>query len=690
MKILLCSVPDGSLKVTVGSLLPRGAGFKFNFYSREIPSMLIPTAPIGVLRVISWMEKNGYHGEIYDINNLRPKDEELIKTFKQIKPTVVGLSGILSYCYPNIKRIAKLLRQLFPNVWIVVGGHITASSNLILRKTETDICVVGDGEIPFVKILDYIKLHPARRQLDYTALSQIKGLAFIDENNNLKVTGYSEQLPASELQYPDYDKLKESLQKYGGKGEWIHEFFEPLKNSSDIDDLCSVIKDITNKQMKDAETHQDKICETNIDSFRNKKMGEIHTSRGCVARCTFCQRGVKGYRTYAANDLENHILELKEKYNVGCLHPQDENALSNKKQAYEVARIMKKCGVFWKSGGVRCTSVNYEDLKFFKEHNLISISFGIESGSQQMLDIMEKKFTKEDVYNRISECHELGIINNPSGIIVGMPGETEHTMKETGEFLASMRYLKDQDWNVNLPLSSWAVAMPGTPLYEYCQQNGLIGKTLDEQEEYLLRITDEKLSFLNYINTTELSIEEVYYWNYLLHFSGKYAFKDLIIKSNKSVRNRMLQIYERCAKVEFNAFINSLSSLFRLRSTIYKGKLLKILIIIMNHLFVRLMHMGILFLPKAVLLPIVRAYSNLRFYFIKKKYKVKNGKQKYNIFMEQNADIGGKFKATQSRIDQANRKIERSLRTIVNDNRKQTKSPITNEEKSLEILATGQ
>jgi len=671
MKILLCSVPDGSLKVTVGSLLPRGAGFKFNFYSREIPSPLIPTAPIGVLRVISWMEKNGYHGEIYDINNLRPKDEELIKTFKQIKPTVVGLSGILSYCYPNIKRIAKLLRQLFPNVWIVVGGHITASSNLILRKTETDICVVGDGEIPFVKILDYIKLHPARRQLDYTALSQIKGLAFIDENNNLKVTGYSEQLPASELQYPDYDKLEESLQKNGGKGEWIHEFFEPVKN-----------------RLGNGVGNQETWTRS-IVSAKNKKIAEIHTARGCVARCTFCQRGVKGYRTYSASALETHILELKEKYNVGYLETQDENPFSDKKQAYEVARVMKKCGVFWRTT-VRCTSVNYDDLKFFKEHNLVFMGFGIESGSQQMLDVMEKKFTKEDIYKRVSECHELGIYCDPTGIIVGMPSETEHTMKETGEFLGSMRYLKDQDWNVNLPLSSWAVAIPGTPLYEYCQQNGLIGKTLDEEEEYLLRITDEKLSFLNYINTTESSIEEVYYWNFLLHFSGKYAFKDLIIKSNKSVRNRMLQIYERCAKVEFNAFINSLSSLFRLRSTIYKGKLLKFLIVIMNHLFVRLTHLGVLFLPKAVLLPIVRAYSNLRFYFIKKKYKVKNGKQKYNIFMEQNADLGGKFKATQSRIDQANRKIERSLRTIVNDNRKQTKSPITNEEKSLEILATGQ
>ena len=136
MKILLCSVPDGSLEVTLGSLLPRGAGFKFNFYNRESPTMLIPTAPIGILRIITWMEKNGYYGcEIYVINNLRPPDEELIKTFKLIKPTVVGLSGILSYCYPNIIRITKLLRQLFPDIWIVVGGHLTASSNVILHKT---------------------------------------------------------------------------------------------------------------------------------------------------------------------------------------------------------------------------------------------------------------------------------------------------------------------------------------------------------------------------------------------------------------------------------------------------------------------------------------------------------------------------------------------------------------------------
>jgi len=109
MKILLCSVPDGPLERTLQSLFPWGNNNQ------------IPIEPVGILRISTWMEQNGYNSDIYDINNLRPSDEELIKTFKRINPTVVGLSGTLSHCYPNVKRISKILRKLFPNIWIVLG-----------------------------------------------------------------------------------------------------------------------------------------------------------------------------------------------------------------------------------------------------------------------------------------------------------------------------------------------------------------------------------------------------------------------------------------------------------------------------------------------------------------------------------------------------------------------------------------
>ena len=438
MKILMCSVPDGSLSNTLKPLLPRG-----NHYQ-------VPIQPVGILRLMTWMEKVGYSSDIYDINNLRPSDEELIKNFKLTKPTVVGLSATLSHCYPSVKRITKILRELFPDVWIVVGGHLSGSANVLLYKTETDICVVGDGEIPFLKLLDYFKLHPTRRQLDHTELHQIKGLAFIDENHKLKVTGNAEQLSASDMQNPDLDKHRLGLQKFGGNGDLIHEFYEPINNLLNLTE---------NLLQGDLYPEGLKFYEKS----KNKKIGTIQTVRGCVARCTFCQRYTKGYRVYAPNDLESRIIELKEKYNVRGISLDDENSLSNRTQAYGTARIFKKHDIYWSCGGVRVTSVTYEDLKFYKENNMLAIRFGIESGSQKILDIMEKKFTTKDVYNAISNCKKLGIGTATDQLMIGMPGETKETVIESAQFAASLKYLLGNDWNVSNPFL--AMAIPREHLY---------------------------------------------------------------------------------------------------------------------------------------------------------------------------------------------------------------------------------
>jgi radical SAM superfamily enzyme YgiQ (UPF0313 family) len=653
MKILLCSIPDGSLEGTLRSLLPRG-----NY-------MYPPQLPIGVLRISTWIEKNGYSADIYDINNLRPSDEELIKTFKRVKPTVVGLSATLSHCYPNVKRISKILRKLFPDIWIVVGGHLTGSSNVVLYKTETDICVVGDGEIPFLKLLDYFKLHPTRGQLDFAGLSQIKGLAFIDENNKLKVTGYAEQLPTSEMVYPDFDKHKLSLQKFGGNGELIHEFFEPIKDRGD---------------------HLSRLLpKLNYEKNENKRIAELETAKGCVARCTFCQRYTKGYKPYVNSELENQIIKLKEKYNVGALVLADENSLSNRVQSYEMARIFKKHDIYWRSIA-RVTSVTYEDLKFYKEHNMLAIRFGIESGSQKILDIMEKKFTLKTVYNAISNCKKLGVFSNTDQLMIGMPGETEETIIESAQFVASLRYLLEKDWNTENPY--FAMAIPGTSLYEYCQQIGVIGKTLDEEEDYLIRVSEHKNThILNYMNKTESSNKEVHYWHYLYKYASKKEYVDLIIKNNKSIRNRLSQINEKCIRGTFNGLIfdfNIKKKFYKNKQLLHKMKWLTLLSIGF------LLSLGAIFLPKAILFPIIRVYANLRFYSLEKNNKVKKGKQKHNFFMSQPVDSTNNFRLTENKIAKANRQIDLSLRTIVTDNRKQMKAAITDEEKALQILAQGQ
>ena len=675
MTILLCSVPDGSLEDTLQPLIPRvNRDLIIKGYQSKASVM-----PVGILRILSWMEKNGYSGDIFDINNLRPSDQELIKNFKRIKPTVIGLSATLSWCYPNVKRITKILRKLFPDIWIVVGGHLTGSSNVVLQKTETDICVVGDGEIPFLKLLDYFKIHPTRRQLDFTGLHQIKGLAFIDQNNKLKVTGNAEQLSASEMPQPNLDRHKLGLQKFGGDGKLIDEFFEHITDFSDL------LEKFDTKYTLQGQLDSERL--EFYEKIKNKRFMSVFSSRGCVARCTFCQRAQKGYRAYAANDFETYITELKEKYNVEGFILKDENFGSDKTQSYEIARIMKKHGFFWAPEGVRCRSVNYEDLKFYKEHNMVSIKFGIESGSQKILDIMEKKSKIKDIYDAISNCKKVGIITSPDAIMIGMPGETRETVIESATFIASLRYLLGMDWNI--ANSFLAIALPGTPLYEYCQQIGVIGETLDEEEDYLIRLCEEGSStpILSYLNKTESNIKEVHYWLYLFHYAGLKAYVDLTVKNNKFIKNMFLQLYERCIKGTYNRLIYN----FNLEKKSYKNKKLSHKIIWYTSLLVNfLLSLSALILPKAVLFPIVKVYAGLRFNVLKKNHKSITGKQKYNLFVDARTDPLNNLRISENRIAKTTRNIDLSLRTFVTENRNQMKPAITDEEKGLQILAKAQ
>ena len=103
-----------------------------------------------------------------------------------------------------------------------------------------------------------------------------------------------------------------------------------------------------------------------------------------------------------------------------------------------------------------------------------------------------------------------------------------------------------------------------------------------------------------------------------------------------------------------------------------------------------LLSLSVLFLPKSVLFPIIRAYAKLRFNSLMKNNKVKKGKQKHNLFVEQPVVPASNFRFTEDRIAKANRQIDRSLRTFVINNRKQMKPVITDEEKGLQILAQGQ
>ncbi len=270
-----------------------------------------------------------------------------------------------------------------------------------------------------------------------------------------------------------------------------------------------------------------------------------------------------------------------------------------------------------------------------------------------------------------------------------MPGETEETVIESAQFIASLRHVLEMDWNAHN--THMAFAIPGTPLYEYCQQIKVIGKTLDEEEDYLNRLCEYNpgrgTRILNYLNKTNGSSKEVYYWTYLYRYAARKTFVDLIINNNKSIKNRLLQIYERCIKATLIGQIVNYKE--RKKSDKNKKFLLKI-----KHFSLPMAHflfsLIILILPKNILFSVIRVYANIRFYFLNRKHQLRGDKHKHNIFAQAADMTASDFRLNEDRIAKTNRQFDRSLRTIVMNNRKKLKVATTEEEKGLQILAQGQ
>ena len=511
---ILCSVPVET------------PGGKLRRQRSEGPQPMMPK--IAITSINHWTVKNGFKEcKFYDIDMLYPDDNEIREFFKKNDADIIGLSAVVSTSYLQVQRISKIIKEINSRALIVCGGYLTAAANVVLKKTDVDICVVGDGEIAWVGLLNYVKKFSTNNEkLILEELKKIKGLAVLDNHNNeIIFTGYGHTLSSCHMSFPSFDYLKSGLQ---GNDQAVQNYFRPF-------DLTLGFR-------------MDERC---FEKNRRPMVSSIHVSKGCVAKCTFCQRGAKGYTTYNLDDLEKHLLQLK-KYNVGFLSVDDENFGSNKKYTYEVAKLFHKHDMLWVCTGVRCTSVTKENLQFYKDNGCVSLKFGIESGSQAMLDIMEKKFTVEDIKNAIYSCYEIGLYSPPLGFMVGMPGETMKTVKFSGRLLGEIAF------KLKAPLKSifglndifYAIPLVGTPLYEYGKKLGLLGNSLEDEESYLKLVSNIGAYKRYYINLNGAPMSEVVFWDILVFLEATKTYVKLMknIKSDAEMEKKLSRINVNQAK----------------------------------------------------------------------------------------------------------------------------------------------
>lgn len=439
--------------------------------------------PFGSMAIIQSLRYIGEDVSFYNIDYFRYSHEQVERYFKENQFDMVGISAVVSTAYVYTKYLANLIRTVSPKTVIVVGGNLAASAEMLLRKCEVDFCVVGDGELIIRDLIRILYEKP----LNYERLKTTKGLCFIDENDRFCFTGYGARPSAADIAWPDY----EILEKDGSLP-----FFIPKDADTDYGLLE---KGSSPAGVKDRGANQALVIMT----------------KGCVARCTFCHRWEKGFRARPVDQVIEHVKLLKEKYDVGFIHVTDENFGSNRDLSRELATRLGELNIRWRCAGVRSKTVTKELLQHWRDNGCTYVEFGAESGSPRMLKIMEKNTTVEENLNALRWTSELGM-GSIIQLIVGMPGENDETIRETIEFVkrvSDFLLLWEDTTPSDLISINFAQALPGTPLYEWAREHGYIGRTLDEEEQYLIRISDtDAYNSDHFINYTGYPMLKVLMW----------------------------------------------------------------------------------------------------------------------------------------------------------------------------------
>ncbi len=198
-----------------------------------------------------------------------------------------------------------------------------------------------------------------------------------------------------------------------------------------------------------------------------------YTGRGCPAQCTFClwPQTVGGHK-YRAKSPAGVAREMA---HAQRLFPQvqefffdDDTFTAYQPRAREIAKELGKLGMTW-SCNARA-NVNYETLKTMRDNGLRLLLVGYESGNQQILDNIKKGIRLEEAREFTANCKKLGITIHGT-FILGLPGETPETIRQTIEFAKSLDVFSIQ--------VSLAAPYPGTELYRQAKENGWFSEDLD-------------------------------------------------------------------------------------------------------------------------------------------------------------------------------------------------------------------
>ncbi len=208
-------------------------------------------------------------------------------------------------------------------------------------------------------------------------------------------------------------------------------------------------------------------------------------SRGCNFKCAYCVYNVPDtIQRRSPSSVEDEIAYLKADYRIRGVNLRDEICIPMlRKVAVPFLEAMGHMDIIWR--GQTRIGIDYEILKLARESGCVELSLGIESASQQVMDIVKKRQSVREAREFISWCKVLGI-KVKMCLIIGLPGEPPDIVPLTKSLINETR----PDY-VNI---SGFCPVPGSSIFDNYEEYGIkyIDNDWSKHAHLLFRFSDEE------------------------------------------------------------------------------------------------------------------------------------------------------------------------------------------------------
>lgn len=378
--------------------------------------------PMGIGYLCEFLKQCGVETFLVDMGKMWPL-EYLFTKIDNFKPDLIAVS-MMTFQYRHHYELVGSVKSSYPGIPIVAGGpHLTAWKNKVLEQCSAiDFGVSLEGEYTMKELCEGVDI------------AHIKGLIY-RENDEVKFNGERKLIEdLNSMPFPRYESFD------------LNQYF-------DVRLICS--------------------------------------SRGCPYDCIFCQSKSMLGRKFRARSAQSIFDEILFWYAKGCriFNFVDDNFTLKKERILELCSLIKTAGLSdldLHASGVRADKVDYELLRAMKKVGFSHLSFGVESASNNILKILKKNETIEDIEASVSLANKLGFYVTLF-FMVGSPHETLDDVKKSIAF-AKKYATGGCNFGSVMPI-------PDTELMEWVKDNG---RLLMEPEYYLNELAEfERVSYFD-------------------------------------------------------------------------------------------------------------------------------------------------------------------------------------------------